>query len=205
MEKAHGQNGKPAEDGATEASNPTTGLAQPQENHEAIVEEQDREHLTEMLQRVQADFVNYRRRSEEEREEQQKYANSRLILKFLPVVDQFNLAIEHAANSEAESSWLEGIRLVQRNIHALLESESVTKLDVDGKEFDPFEHEAIGFQESSEHHEGQIVSVAREGYKLRDRIIRPALVIVARTPEADRTEPAVSESSCSSERETENA
>ena len=137
----------------------------------------------EMLQRVQADFINYRRRAEEEREEHQKYANSRLILKLLPVLDDFNLAIDHASNSEAEATWLEGVKLIQRKLYALLESEKVTRTEVEGKEFDPFEHEAMAYQESSDHQEGEILTVVRDGYKLQGRVIRPALVILAKRSE----------------------
>ena len=214
MEDTTRQDSEPTEDRAEEASNSQTApliLEEPQADQETVPEEPDQEHLREMLQRVQADFVNYRRRSEEEREEHQKYANSRLILKLIPVLDDFNLAIDHAAGSEADPSWLEGIRLIHRNMQTLLESESVTKIQVDGKEFDPFEHEAIGSQESSEHREGHIVSVVREGYKLGGRIIRPAMVIVAKARDAGPVEPAApepsgsSEPSCSKKKETDHA
>jgi molecular chaperone GrpE len=161
-------------------------------------EESSREkaQFREMLQRAQADLINYKRRTEEEREEQQKYANSRLINKLLPVVDDFNLAIDHAPRprpdgaeaSDAAASWLEGIRLIQRKLHSLLESESVTRIEVEGREFDPFEHEAMAYQESAEHQEGQVLAVVRDGYKLHGRVIRPALVILARKPETPQRE-----------------
>ena len=149
-----------------------------------------------MLQRAQADLINYKRRTEEEREEQQKHANSRLINKLLPVVDDFNLAIDHASRPrpddaeapDAGASWLEGIRLIQRKLHSLLESESVTRIEVEGREFDPFEHEAMAYQESAEHREGQVMMVVRDGYKLHGRVIRPALVILARKPETPQRE-----------------
>ena len=156
----------------------------------AEVEESNRgkSQFRELLQRVQADFINYKRRAEEEREEQQKYVNSRLILKILPVLDDFNLAIDHASGAEAGASWLEGIRLIHRKLSSFLESESVTKIDVEGREFDPFEHEAMAYQESGDHHEGEILAVVREGYKLHDRVIRPALVILAKQPQAAEEE-----------------
>ena len=151
----------------------------------AEVEELDRERnqFKEMLQRVQADFINHKRRIEEEREGQQRNANSRLILKLLPVLDEFSLAIDHASKSEAEPTWLEGIKLIQRKLDALLDSENVGRIDVEGREFDPLEHEALAYQESSDHQDGEILTVVREGYKLHDRIIRPALVILAKRPE----------------------
>ena len=143
---------------------------------------EDQPQYLDMLQRVQADFVNYKRRANEEREEQQKYANSRLVLRILPVLDEFGLAVQHASESDAGSSWLEGIKLIQRKMLSVLESESVHKIEADGQEFQPFEHEAVGYQESSEHEEGQILTVVRDGYKMHDRIIRPALVILAKKP-----------------------
>ena len=143
---------------------------------------EDQPQYLEMLQRVQADFVNYKRRANEEREEQQKYANSRLVLRILPVLDEFSLAVQHASESDAGASWLEGIKLIQRKMLSVLESENVQKIDADGREFQPFEHEAVGYQESNEHQDGQILTVVRDGYKMHDRIIRPALVILAKKP-----------------------
>ena len=159
-----------------------------------------RDQFMETLQRVQADFVNYKRRTEEEREEQQKYANSRLILKLLPVLDDFNLAIDHASKSEADPPWLDGVKLIDRKLYSLLESENVTRIEADGREFDPFEHQAIAYQESSEHQEGQILTVVRDGYKHHGRVLRPAQVILAKQLEA-----AGEDSSPSTGKETEDA
>ena len=151
----------------------------------ARAEEYNRERaqFRELAQRAQADLANYRRRAEEEREELAKYANSRLILKILPVLDDFALAVDHAGQSGAAGSWLEGIKLIQRKLDTLLDSESVSRIEAEGREFDPVEHEALAYQESADHHEGQIVSVVRQGYKLQGRVIRPALVILAKKPE----------------------
>ena len=159
-----------------------------------------RDQFMDTLQRVQADFVNYKRRTEEEREEQQKYSNSRLILKLLPVLDDFNLAIDHASSSEADSSWLEGVKLIDRKLYSLLESENVTRIEAYGREFDPFEHEAIAYQESSEHQDGQILTVVRNGYKLHGRVLRPTQVILAK-----KLEDVEEESSAYTEKETEDA
>ena len=146
---------------------------------------QEPEKLLELLQRVQADFANYKRRTDEDRQEQQRHANSRLILKLLPILDELVLAINHASEDGPEPSWLEGIALIQRKFNALLESENVVKIEAQGRAFDPFEHEAMAYQESPDHPEGCVVSVAREGYRLGDRVIRPALVVLAKSPEQD--------------------
>ena len=156
--------------------------------------ERDKNQLKEALQRAQADLINYKRRSDEERGDQQMYSNSRLILKLLPVLDEFTLAIAHARADQpepdegpaAEASWLEGIGLIHRKLASLLETENVVRIEVEGKEFDPLEHEAMAYQESEEHQEGQILTVVRDGFKLHGRIIRPALVILAKKPENDQ-------------------
>ena len=154
----------------------------------AEVEEVSREkdQFREMFQRAQADFINYKRRTEEERDELHKHASSRLILKLLPVMDEFNLAIDHASQSDAGASWLEGIKLIERKLNSVLESEVVTRIEVEGEEFDPLEHDAMAYQESAGHREGQILSVVREGYKMHGRVIRPALVILAKRPETSQ-------------------
>ena len=147
----------------------------------------DFNNVMENLRRVQADFVNYKHRAEEEREDQQRFANTRLILKLLPVIDDFNLAINHASDSEAAAQWLDGIKLIHRKLISLVESENATKIEVDGREFNPTEHEAMAYQESADHRQGEILSVVRDGYKLKSRVIRPALVILAKEPEAAET------------------
>ncbi|MCE2466354.1 MAG: nucleotide exchange factor GrpE [Dehalococcoidia bacterium] len=150
--------------------------------------------LLDVLRRVQADFANYKRRADEERQELQRHANSRLILKLLPVFDEFVLAIQHASKDGPEPSWLEGIALIQRKLNALLESEKVVKIEALGREFDPFEHEAMAYQESPDHPEGCVISVVREGYRLDERVLRPALVVLAKRPERDtRSSDTVSE------------
>ena len=143
------------------------------------------EELLEMLRRVQADFTNYKRRSDEDRQELQRHANSRLILKLLPVLDEFALAIQHASKDGSEPSWLEGITLIQRKLNTLIESENVVRIEALGMVFDPFEHEAMAYQESPDHPEGSVMSVVREGYRMNERVLRPALVVLAKRPEQD--------------------
>ena len=117
---------------------------------EADLEESNRERsqYREALVRAQADLSNYKRRSDEERGEQTTYANSRLILKVLPVLDDLGLAMEHVAESDAGASWLEGVQLIHRKLQSLVESEAVTRIDPEGRDFEPTEHEAMGYQET---------------------------------------------------------
>ena len=184
MEQERLENLTPPENRASAGVNPDTNASYDLEGRpsDPEVDAEGENPLRETLQRVQADFVNYKRRNDEDRLEQQKYANSRLILKLLPVLDDFNLAIEHASKSEADASWLEGIKLIQRKLSTLFESENVVRVEAEGKTFDPFEHEAMAYKESSSHIEGVVLEVVRDGYKLHDRVIRPAVVILAKEP-----------------------
>lgn len=131
-------------------------------------------------QRAQAELVNYRKRADEERISLQKYSNGRLIVKLLPVVDELGLAIDHADQSEVNDPWVEGVRLIQRKVSNLLDSEGVFKIETIGVQFDPLEHEAVGTQETDQIPPGHIVEVTRNGYRLHDRVIQPAQVVVAR-------------------------
>jgi len=133
-----------------------------------------------LAQRAQAELSNFRRRTEDDRITWQQQSNSRLLVKMLPVVDELELAVSHADDGQATESWVEGVRLIQRKVATLLESEGVTKIEAVGVQFNPVEHEAIGTDDSNEFSSGEIIQVVRNGYKLHDRIIQAAQVVVAR-------------------------
>ncbi len=133
-----------------------------------------------MAQRAQAEMANYRKRADEERISLQQYSNSRLIIKLLPVLDELGLAIDHADQNETSNPWLEGVRLIQRKASNLLESEGVSQIEAIGVQFDPLEHEAIGTEDTPKCPSGHVAEVVRNGYRLHDRVIQPAQVIVAR-------------------------
>ena len=140
-------------------------------------------------QRAQAELVNQRRRADDERVAQGKYLSGRLITKLLPVLGELDLAITHAVGNEAENAWLEGVKLIQRKLINLLESEGVSAIEALRTMFNPLEHEALGTEESTEIPPGYITQVFRPGYRLYDRVIQPAQVIVAReSPAADPNE-----------------
>jgi len=141
------------------------------------------------LQRERAEFSNYRRRTSEEREAMLGLAGEDLIRKVLAIADDFDLAIDNRPPDLAGSSWVEGVTAIDRKLRALLDSEGVRPVEAEpGKPFDPREHEAIVNVPGTGRAEGEIVDVIRRGYKLRDRVLRPALVAVAAAPEPD-TEP----------------
>ena len=133
-----------------------------------------------MAQRAQAELANYRKRVDDERLTQQQYANSRLIIRLLPIVDELEMALEHSEDTEINASWLDGIKLIHRKVIQMLEAEGLHKIDAIGQAFDPLQHEAVSTEDSNEVATGYIVGVLRNGYKLHDRIIQPAQVVVAR-------------------------
>ena len=134
-------------------------------------------------QRAQADLVNYRRRADEERISLGKYSTTRLIAKVLPVMEELDLAVAHAEQGGPTASWLEGVKLIQRKLLHLLESEGVTEIETVGVEFNPVEHEALGTVETAQYPPGCVTEAVRPGYRLHDRVIQPAQVMVAREPE----------------------
>ena len=138
------------------------------------------------LQRERAEFMNFKRRTAEERDRDLGLAAEDLIRKVLAVADDFDRAIDARPASIAEDPWFEGIAAIDRKLRVLLESEGVTSIDaMPGTPFDPREHEAIVTVPGTGRPEGEIVETARRGYRLRDRVLRPALVAVAAAPTND--------------------
>ncbi len=138
-------------------------------------------------QRAQAEMVNFRRRTDEDRIANAKYANSRLIANILPVLEELDLAISHTEGNSgdeagANGSLLEGIKLIQRKLTGVLESEGVAAIEAVGLMFNPLEHEAVGTEESTEVEPGYVTQIVRPGFRLHDRVIRPAQVMVAMAP-----------------------
>src|SRR3954447_23107885 len=138
------------------------------------------EEYLDLLRRTGADFQNYKRRTDEARAEQAQAARADTLVKVLPVLDDFQRATQSPPQESGAREWAEGVLLIERKLRALLESEGVQKLEADGKEFNPWEMEAISYQASPELEDGVVLAVVREGYKLGDKVIRPAQVVVAR-------------------------
>jgi molecular chaperone GrpE len=136
------------------------------------------------LQRERAEFANYKRRTSEEREAMLGLAGEDLIRKVLALADDFDLAIEARPAAIANDPWVDGVVAIDRKLRALLESEGVRQIDASpGTRFDPREHEAIANVPGTGRPEGEIVNEIRRGYRLRDRVVRPALVAVAAEPD----------------------
>jgi len=137
------------------------------------------------LQRERAEFANYRRRTSEERDAMLGLASEDLIRKVLVLADDFDRAIDARPAEIADNPWVEGVAAIDRKLRALLESEGVSQIDASpGRPFDPREHEAIATVPGTGRPEGEIVEEVRRGYRLRDRVVRPALVAVAAADES---------------------
>ena len=140
----------------------------------------DKDEYLAALQRERAEFVNFKRRTAEERQAMLGLAAEGLISKVLAVADDFDRAIEARPATILDDPWVEGITAIDRKLRQLLESEGVTAIEAaPGSPFDPREHEAVASVPGTEHPDGAIVGELRRGYRLRDRVLRPALVAVA--------------------------
>lgn len=131
------------------------------------------------LQRTAADFQNYRRRTEQDREQMLGLANEVLLSKLLVIVDDFDRAIANMPAELEKMGWVEGIAAIDRKLDLLLASEGLTPIDAVGKSFDPHEHEAVAQEPRSDVAEGTVTSELQRGYRIRDRVLRPAMVVVA--------------------------
>jgi molecular chaperone GrpE len=131
--------------------------------------------------RSAADFANYKRRTDEERATLTQFTNAVLINKLLGVLDDFDRALE-SVPAEAHDPWIEGVRLVERKLRNVLESEGVTPIEAVGLPFDPNLHEAVVHEETADHPDNHVIGELQRGYRLHDRIIRPSLVRVANNP-----------------------
>jgi molecular chaperone GrpE len=136
------------------------------------------EHLA-LAQRAQADYANLKRRTAEEREQMLGLANEILLAKVVALADDFDRAIEHVPAEARETAWLEGVAAIDRKLRALLESEGVTAIEALGRPFDPAVHEALSHVPGSGRPEDEVVAELRRGYRIRDRVLRPALVAVS--------------------------
>ncbi|RLC88940.1 MAG: nucleotide exchange factor GrpE [Chloroflexi bacterium] len=141
-------------------------------------------------QRAQAALENYRKRVRAEQEEWLSSANAELFVRLLPVLDDFERALANVPEEFAGHSWLDGLNLVRQKFLRLLEMEGVTVIETQpGQPFDPFYHEAILYQETPGFEDGQIVAQSQPGYQQGRRVLRPAMVMVAKAPAPPQLQP----------------
>jgi molecular chaperone GrpE len=139
--------------------------------------------LRDRLLRTQADWDNYRKRSIREKEEAVKYASENVLEKLLPVLDSFEMGLQAAQTATEAKHIAEGMQMIFNQFQTLLKDLGVETIDAVGQPFDPHRHEALCQQESDKHEEGTVLGQMRKGYKLKDRLLRPASVFVAKKPE----------------------
>lgn len=143
--------------------------------------------LSERLLRLQADFENFRKRAQREKDEARQFANQGLIEKQLPILDNFEMAL--AAAKDADPALRDGVQMIYDQLLGILRDSGVETIDATGEEFDPNLHEAISQQETTEAEPGTVVEQVQRGYRLYERLVRPARVVVAKAPEAAEQSP----------------
>ncbi len=150
--------------------------------------EEEIKDLYDKLLRAQAEFENYKKRIVKEKSDLLKYANEEIIKEILNVVDNLEMAIKHAREADQSESITEGIEIVLKQLLKTLERFGVNGFVSVGERFDPNRHEAVVQVESAEHEPNTIMTESQKGYFLHERLIRPALVTVAKAPQADADE-----------------
>ena len=136
-----------------------------------------------LLLRTTADFDNFRKRAARERQDAVKFANESLLQKLIPVLDSFDMASAAVSTSEGATQSLQaGVNMILSQLRSAVTEAGLEEIDATGKTFDPNFHEAVSQQETAAVPEGQVVQQLRRGYKLRERLLRPATVIVAKRP-----------------------
>jgi molecular chaperone GrpE len=166
------------------------GQEQPEEEQDELEElktelEEAENQAAEYLdgwQRAQAEFSNYKKRQETERAQMMTLANMAVLRKILPVADDFERALATLPHDLSQLTWCEGVFLIKAKLDAILDSEGVKPMETKGEKFDPLYHEAVTHEEAPGYEEGQIIGEVQRGYMIGERVLRPALVRVAKAP-----------------------
>src|SRR5437764_757516 len=167
-----------------ETAAPAEAPLTPQQIEELKLKAAKADELWDRVLRATADLENFKKRAARERQEAIKFANASLLEKLIPALDNFDMALAAASNTEGNSleSLKRGIAMVYNQLKAALAEAGLEEIDASGRPFDPNLHEALSQQETADVPEGQVLRQLRRGYKLRDRLIRPASVVVAKKP-----------------------
>ncbi|HMN15133.1 MAG TPA: nucleotide exchange factor GrpE [Bellilinea sp.] len=145
----------------------------------AKVQDEAKQYYEGML-RERADFINYKRRTEASHEQTIQAKKADILKNFLTVLDNMDLAIQHKPENAGNEEWWKGIELVYRQLQGVLATEGMEPIKAQGEEFDPTIHEAVSHEDNDAVESGKVIGVVKQGYKLGDRIVRPALVRVAK-------------------------
>jgi molecular chaperone GrpE len=148
---------------------------------QALAEEKEKaERYLANWQRSQADLQNYIKRAEQEQSETVEFANRMLILDLLPILDDFEIALASLPVEVDERNWTKGIKLIYNKLTNFLETQGLSEIKAKGECFDPYFHEAVGQMEGEE---GIIIEEIRKGYKFKDKLLRPSMVMVGKGEE----------------------
>ncbi|ACX64021.1 nucleotide exchange factor GrpE [Paenibacillus sp. Y412MC10] len=157
----------------TESADEAAGSAELEKLQAELQEQQQR------TLRVQADFDNFRRRTQKEKEDLGKYASSKLITELLPVIDNFERALQASEENPEFESFSKGVNMIFRQLESVLATEGLSAMKSVGEPFNPEYHQAIMQVESDEYEEGIVVEEVQKGYMLKDKVLRPAMVKVS--------------------------
>ncbi len=144
----------------------------------------DLDRFRDLALRSQADFENYKKRAVREKEEAVKYANSSLLERLMPIVDNFELGLEAARGEGETSPVFSGMSMVLKQLMDFLTEQGLQPIDAAGQKFDPNLHEAIAHEASEQFPEGVVTRQTRRGYRMKDRLLRPSSVVVSSGPAA---------------------
>lgn len=131
-------------------------------------------------QRSRAEFANYKKRTEREKEEINAQVTGNILTHYLGIIDDLERALRDRPLESGSNAWAEGIELIYIKLKAILETEGIEPIVAEGKIFDPNFHEAISYEENDDHRDGEVIEVIQRGYQLGDRVLRPAMVRVAK-------------------------
>ena len=131
-------------------------------------------------QRSRAEFANFKKRTDREMEEARSQIASEILAKYLDILDDLELALMNSPSNDETQAWTDGIKLIHMKLNTILEAEGVEPILAEGETFDPNFHEAITYEEDDDHQDGQVIETVQKGYKLGDRVLRPAKVRVAK-------------------------
>jgi molecular chaperone GrpE len=139
--------------------------------------------LKDLALRARADLDNFRKRALREKEEAIRYANNGLLERLLPVIDNFELGLDAAKMAADTASILQGMSMVQKQLHDFLKNNGLEEVQAEGEAFDPNKHDAVSQEFSADIPDGHVIRQVRKGYKIKDRLIRASSVIVSKGPQ----------------------
>ncbi|WP_173916093.1 nucleotide exchange factor GrpE [Halobacillus sp. Marseille-Q1614] len=162
----------------TESANEQTVEAEGEEQTELNQLQEEKDELQNRLLRLQADYDNFRRRTQKEKEADRKYRSQSLVEELIPVLDNFERALQVEIEGDAAQNLASGMKMVYSQFQAALEKEGVEEIPAEGEEFDPHLHQAVMQVEDDNFESNVVVEQLQKGYRLKDRVIRPAMVKV---------------------------